>query len=119
MDGLPGGNGHRNDSQFFFEGRRAIEYRLIGGDYLASPVEDQFVLPADQIGVDEWAPHALSGGGEDGFTLAPFALMVGRCREVDEDFGVLSFTGKRGVLMGKPRVLANVDGDPNSANRKI
>ena len=87
----------------------------IAVDHQRGPVEDELVLPADQVDVDDRAAGLARPLGQHQLAPAHLARVVGRAVDVDDELGAGPPSGGDRAV-GHPRVLADGQGDPHAAD---
>ena len=106
----------------FLEGRRELFGLAVGEHEKAGSVEDEFVVCAYLVEVEDGGLELSGGGGEGGEPALEFATGEGACGEVDEEvcgLGVVERVApvaglERGVVAG-PEVFADGKNESDSA----
>ena len=110
-----GDDRHVDDHEVLDELLAAVEEVALGVEHQRAAVEDQLVLAADLVDVDERRVAVGRPGGEHPLAVGGLAAVVRRGVDVDGELGpAVGLHGERTV--GAPDVLADADADVDAAD---
>jgi len=101
----------------FLELRQGGQHVAVRVEHKRRPVEDEFVLPTDQVDVDEGAGGVGGPGGEHARAFSQPAGVIRRGVDIDHQLGAGGrLLGDRPE--GTPGVLADRDADPDAPDQE-